>query len=471
VVAATAVAVLVTPADADGEPSTPPLAWGPCPDGPGPAGLECASLDVPVDPADPGGRTMALALGRLPATGPSEGSVLVNFGGPGAPGTTSLRDRAADSFTELRTRMDVVTWDPRGYGGVFGGRSTGLACDWRSLVKLTPPFPADQAAFDALAASNRTPAQVCRDTDPVLFDHMDSASNAHDMEAIRRALGEPALTFYGASYGGLFAQAYARLFPDRVRAMVLDGTANHSTDDWPAELDALAADSEVVFGRFVGWCAAEPSCALHGTDVEQRWLRVVGAADRDPLPVPGTDIRYTGRDLQGLAQFSMLTGPPAWPAVAAAVATAEGGDGSGFRPAQGNPYPVVGTPGVTECQEIPGYADQRAMAETVSRVRAIGPALAAALPLVAHALTCAGWPAPLSNPPAALPVGLPPLLGLGTWTDFPGTERVTRQVPGSVAVFHDGPGHVIYRPDNPCATDAVDRYLVDLVLPAPGTTC
>jgi hypothetical protein len=255
------------------------------------------------------------------------------------------------------------------------------------------------------------------------------------------------------------------------RRAVLDGTTNQSTDDWPAERDALAADSEAVFGRFVDWCAGEPACELHGTDVEQRWLAVVGAADRDPLPVPGTDIRYTGRDLQGLVQFTMLTGPQAWPAVAAAVVAAEGGDGTGFRPARGNPYPQVGTPGVTECQEIPGYADQPEMAAAVARAGRIGPALGAALPLVSHVLTCAGWPAPLSNPPAALPSGLPPLLGLGTWTDFPGTERVTRQVSGSVAVFHDGLGHVIYRPDNPCAIDAVDRYLTDLQLPAPGTTC
>ncbi|MCO1654870.1 alpha/beta fold hydrolase [Pseudonocardia humida] len=465
VIATITVSTTVASADA------PALTWGPCPDGPGAVGMECATLDVPVDPADPDGRTITLALGRLPATGTAEGSVLVNFGGPGAPGIPMLRDQAAESFAALRARMDVVTWDTRGYGGLFGGRSTGLDCDFRSLARPTPPFPADQAAFDAITEANRAVAQACRDTDPVLFDHMDSASHAHDMEAIRRALGQERLTFYGASYGGMFAQAYARLFPDRVRAMVLDGTANHSTADWDAEVDEQARDGEEVFDRFVAWCAAEPACALHGTDVRARWLAVVAAADREPLPVPGTDIRYTGRDLQGLLRFTFLAGPPEWPAMAAAVVTAEGGDGSGFVPERGNPYPVVSTVGLTECQEIPGYDDHRDMVGTVERVRAVGPALGVSMPIVAHVLTCAGWPAPLANPPAPLPDGLPPLLGLGTWTDFPGTERAVRQVPGSVAVRHDGPGHVLYRTGNACAIEVADRYLTDLELPEPGTTC
>jgi hypothetical protein len=111
------------------------------------------------------------------------------------------------------------------------------------------------------------------------------------------------------------------------------------------------------------------------------------------------------------------------------------------------------------------------MQAAVTGARELGPSTGAALPLVAHVLSCAGWPTPVTNPPAPLPDGLPPLLGLGTWTDFPGTERLVRLVPGSVAIFHGGPGHVIHRPDNPCATDAVDRYLVELELPPPGTVC
>ncbi|MBM7785711.1 hypothetical protein [Tenggerimyces flavus] len=61
-----------------------PLAWGPCPDGGGTVGIECATLRVPVDWSRPTGRKLTLTLGRLRSDGdrPAKGSVLVNFGGP-----------------------------------------------------------------------------------------------------------------------------------------------------------------------------------------------------------------------------------------------------------------------------------------------------------------------------------------------------------------------------------------------------
>ena len=447
------------------------MVWTPCAEG-AEIGMECASLDVPVDPAEPDGRRITLQLGRLPATGPSDGSVLTNFGGPGPSGILMLSKMTHSAFTALRERMDIVTWDPRGYGGPFGGRSTALDCDWSGLVRLTPPYPQDQAAFDEQAATNRTAATACRDTDPALFDHMDSASNAWDMEEIRQSLGEPELNFYGSSYGGMYGQAYARLFPDRIRTMVLDGTSNHSTDDWAGELDALARDQEALFQRFVDWCEAEPSCALHGSDVGDRWRRLVAQAERTPEPAPAVDARYSGRDLQTLAMNPIRQGPERWPALADAVAAAEQGDASGFAPpGSRTPYPAIGTPGVTECLEFPNFADVGELTATVDRIRTVAPNTGASFPLVAHIVTCIGWPAPLSNPPAPLPAGVPPLLGAGTWSDFPGTNRVTEQVPGSVSIFHDGPGHVLYASGNACVIEHANRYFLEKDLPPEGTTC
>jgi pimeloyl-ACP methyl ester carboxylesterase len=468
VAAAAALTVACAPATADPPPAA--IAWTPCPDG-AEIGMECAALDVPVDPADPEGRRITLQLGRLPATGPAEGSVLTNFGGPGPSGIEMLRKMTHGSFTSLRERMHIVTWDPRGYGGPFGGRSTALDCDWTTLVRPTPPYPADQAEFDALAAANRATAAACRDTDPTLFDHMDSASNAWDLEAIRVALGDPELNFYGSSYGGMIGQAYARLFPDRIRTMVLDGTSTHSTGDWASELDALARDQEALFQRFVDWCAAEPSCALHGSDVGDRWQKVLAQADRTPVPAPAVDAAYTRRDLQALAMNPVRRGPEGWPALAQAVVAAEQGDASGFAPPGRWPYPSVGTPGVTECLEFPSFTDIDELTTTVERITTLAPNTGAAFPLVAHIVTCIGWPAPLSNPPAPLPDGVPPLLGAGTWSDYPGTDRVIDQVPGSVSILHDGPGHVLYANGNTCVIDHANRYFLEKDLPADGTTC
>lgn len=76
----------------------------------------------------------------------------------------------------------------------------------------------------------------------------------------------------------------------------------------------------------------------------------------------------------------------------------------------------------------------------------------------------------VTNPPAPLPKGLPPMLGAGAWGESDAVERVLKQVPGSVTVRHEGPGHTLHA-SNPCARDHIDRYLTDRVLPAAGTKC
>lgn len=53
-------------------------------------------------------------------------------------------------------------------------------------------------------------------------------SVARDMDAVRELLGEEKLSLLGWSYGGVPAAAYARLYPQRIRAMVLDGTPDQT---------------------------------------------------------------------------------------------------------------------------------------------------------------------------------------------------------------------------------------------------
>lgn len=442
------------------------LAWGPCPDGK--PGMECASLRVPVDWDRPDGRELTLMLGRLKATGRSEGSVLVAYGGPIGNYIDYTRQIGGESFAGLRTRMDVITWDIRGGPNVPGMSTPTLDCAWKA--RRVPPYPRNQAEFDALAASNRRIAEECRNTDPELFDHMSSADNARDMDAIRRALGERRLNFYGSSYGGIFAQAYARLFPDRVRTLVLDGTSNHSTRSWQRELESLARDSERSMRRFFDWCADTPSCVLHGSDLPARWQRLVAKAAREPIPAPGFDTEYGGRDLRnlGLGQARAAT-PDGWDALAKAIRRAERGDASGFGDKY-RPYPAVPTPAPVECLELPVPADHAQLSASLRRLERIAPNIGAASPIPMNLMHCVGWPAPLNNPPAPLPEGLPPLLGGGHWNEFDATSRAVRQVPGSGSIRNEGPGHVLYF-GNECARAHIDRYLTDRVVPSRGTRC
>jgi pimeloyl-ACP methyl ester carboxylesterase len=448
------------------------LRWGACSNPENAVDMECASIEVPVDWAKPHGRQITLVLGRLteeagPGAPVRTGSVIVNPGGPGASGIDHMRFMLP-SFAKLRQRIHIVTWDTHGYPG----RSTSLPAECGRLVRpRTPPYPRDQAEFDELAAHNRALADACRDQDPELFDHMDSASHARDLDAIRAALGEPRLNFFGASYGGIFAQAYARLFPARVRTMLLGGTGNHSARDWDQELNSIARDNEQTMWRFFDWCAADRSCVLHGRNVPRVWQALFARADRTPIPAPGVDAAYDGRDLRNLAGGMAMAGPTGWPKLALAIQEAEQGDASRFAPSPGRPYPMVGTPGLTECLEFPRPVDAARLWATVRRLDRIAPNTGASFPLIQHITTCVGWPTPVTNPPRPLPTHLAPLLGAGTWTDFRGTSRVVSQVPGSTTIYHDGPGHTLYGTGNACVIAHADRYFTTRRLPPPGTKC
>lgn len=96
------------------------IKWGPCPpdefNTTAPVGIECATLEVPLDYSDPKSTaTLGLSLlrSRAPAKGGSKGSILVNFGGPGYGGRSSLANRAARLHERSGGQHDFVTWDPR----------------------------------------------------------------------------------------------------------------------------------------------------------------------------------------------------------------------------------------------------------------------------------------------------------------------------------------------------------------------
>lgn len=440
-------------------PQADPLDWSTCPGDK--IGMECADLRVPVNWQQAAGREITLKLGRLKATGTSEGSVLIAYGGPGAPGIAITQ--SGSQWAKLRERMDIVTWDTRGYGEQFGGLSTGLPCTWTRIP--LPEFPEDDADFGRLSDTNRGYAEACRNKDPEFFAAMSSADNARDMEAIRKALGDAKLNFYGASYAGFYGQAYARLFPGQVRTMVLDGTWNHSTADWAGEMEKMAGSNEEALGRFFDWCATGKCRDV----VPAKWRKLVARADRTPIPARQAGIAYDGRDLQTFAVSSARQGAEAWPKLARDIRAAIGGDASGFVPERGARYPDQLT-GVTECVDWPRPAGRAELEATIARLREVAPNAGTANTMATGTLGCVGWPVRVTNPPAPLPKGLPPMLGAGAWGESDAVQRVLKQVPGSVTVRHEGPGHTLHA-SNPCARDHVDRYLTDRVLPAAGTKC
>ena len=208
--------------------------------------FECGYLEVPEDYRNPDAGSINIALIVHRAALPEEriGYLLINPGGPGGSGLEFALGAGIGQFSdEIADRFDIVGFDPRGVGlsetvalvlalsgndpGVVGGGSgPEFACgDLGEQNELlagidgnfdTPEEIADGEAVANLCIESMGPVGALLGTEYV----------ARDMDEIRQALGAEQISYYGASYGSAVGVWYATLFPDSVRAMVVDGASN-----------------------------------------------------------------------------------------------------------------------------------------------------------------------------------------------------------------------------------------------------
>ncbi len=208
-------------------PKATKINWSPCYQQFGP-NFQCATVNVPLDYTRHQGAAVQLAVVRLLASGPGPkiGSILLNPGGPGGSGVdfALFFGPLAGFFwgTEVAGSFDIVGFDPRGVG-----RSTGVRCfgnEWQALQVFAPfPFPLTSEQERIQASGDALLAHQCDKRGSKIGEHMSTANVARDMDRIRKALGEDELNFVGLSYGSYLGNVYANLFPDNVRAVVIDG--------------------------------------------------------------------------------------------------------------------------------------------------------------------------------------------------------------------------------------------------------
>ncbi|WP_206184905.1 alpha/beta hydrolase [Thermoactinospora rubra] len=449
------------------------ISWAPCEEDPT---AECGTLAVPVDWDNPAAGTFELALARRKATDPGAriGSLVINPGGPGGSGVDAVVRNWLPFTPELTRRFDVVGFDPRGVG-----RSHPVVCSRELLGRSPDPIMKSQADFDAMLAYNERLRQDCRARTGPLFDHVDTGSVVRDLDALRAALGEDKLTYYGISYGTLIGQLYAERFPGRVRALALDSNMDHSLGT-AAFLDTEAWTAQDSFNEFAAWCGRSAQCALHGQDVRAVWARLLERAERGELHLPGEpDVKITplllvynalgafyGPDWAGLAEFLL------------ALDTGAGTADSALRPlARQAGEEVVPYPAQVFCLDyLLPVRDYREYARHLRRSALIAPDMRYS-PLAASMLAaCLGQRAPIPNPQHRLRVDGTPTLLVGNTlhdpaTGYPWAVSTALQIGREARLLtHEGWGHGIYG-NGECATTAVDRYLVSLALPARGARC
>ncbi|MEV6973192.1 alpha/beta hydrolase [Kitasatospora sp. NPDC093806] len=496
--AAAALLAAVCPATAVAVPDAVPvprLAWAACADG-----LECASARVPLDHRDPGGAGIDLAVIRHPAADRAHriGSLFYNPGGPAVPGTVALPAMLGLFPEEVRRRFDIVSFDPRGTGASAPVRCFDDPADEQALLAGTAagyPEGADQQ--NAWADAYRRLARQCADHTPGLLAHISTANTARDMDLLRRALGDRQLSYLGTSYGGYLGATYANLFPHRVRAMVLDSAPDPiawstGRGDQAAGAGALLRNgTDVAAARvldaFLDRCgqAGPPTCAFSagtGAATRARYGELLRRLRARPVVVgemtftAGSAVEATIISLYGTNPVAQLpTGWARFGATLQALWTATEAPA-----APGTPLPPVPRPSPDQALALvcsdsanpPGRADWPALAAT-ARARS---GEAGAYFAWADA-RCADWPVrdrDRYDGPWDRPTAHPVLVVANTGDPampYEGSRAMARSLARARLLTVDGYGHSVLANPSDCAAGYEARYLVDGVLPAPGTVC
>jgi pimeloyl-ACP methyl ester carboxylesterase len=316
-------------------PTSAATTWSACFEEFGP--FECTIVRVPLDYDRPGGAKISLPIVRLPAADPArrQGSLFVNPGGPGGSGVDFVVSLAPFLLTQdVRDQFDIVGFDPRGIL-----RSDQLRCfdnpaEWEPY--FTPfTFPITRAETRQWIAADRYLDRACSRDGGRILDHMSTANVARDLDRLRVAVGDRKLSFIGYSYGTMIGQTYANMFPNRFRAIVVDGVLDPIawTTGAPGQRHLpfstrLRSDQGAMASlrQFFRLCdAGRDACPLSG-EADDRFAAIARALQANPLRIedPETGEVFEYNHSQLIADvLRALYSSFSWPAFAEFLAVLE----------------------------------------------------------------------------------------------------------------------------------------------------
>ncbi|MET9254267.1 alpha/beta hydrolase [Streptomyces sp. NPDC003717] len=466
------------PSQAEGGGSTPsPL--------PGGATWQCATMKTPLDWDDPKGDTIKLALIRAKASGPADrriGSLVFNFGGPGGSGVTTLPAFGQDYGT-LRTRYDLVSFDPRGVG-----RSDPVEClDDKQLDTYfqQDSTPDDAAERGKLLANTRKFNAACDKNSGSTLPHVATTDAARDMDLMRQVLGDDRLYYFGISYGTELGGVYAHLFPKKVGRAVFDAVVDPTQD---AEQSSLgqARGFQLALDNFAKDCTSKTEdCPIGDSpeDVKDRITRLLKNLDRKPIPgVFPRDLTQTAAT-SGIAQA--LYSKDFWEYLTEGLEQAYDGDGRVLmvlsdslngRSENGQYSNITAANVAINCADDKARYDERYVQDRLPEFRkasaVFGDYLAWSM------VSCTDWAVPgaADHPDVSAP-GAPPVLVIGNTGDpatpYEGAGRMVDALGKDVGVelTYRGQGHGAYDSKDKCVQNAVHAYLLDGRPPAAETVC
>ena len=487
---------------------TPKLRWYSCY-----VWAQCATTKVPLDYDRPYGKKVTIALLRVKARDQKHkiGSLFVNPGGPGVPATDFALLSPLFLSDSLLQRFDVVGMDPRGIGASSNVNCFGTARRQTVALKgMRPLFPYGKKQEKAYVAAAKTFGRACSTRGRTLAGAMSTAEVARDMEVMRRAVGDRKLSYLGFSYGTAIGQYYANLFPDRFRAIAVDGVINPRTWAGSKRTGNTIQDDRLrsadgayrAFAEIMRRCdrAGSARCAFAAGNPLNNFATITRRLKAHPIvvdvPLLNIKVRQTyadfigaildalysptaGDDVTALSQAMwLLTAPAGVPAAKLASARTAVGERIRLREL-GRAFPYENA--------IDAYASVTCTDGRHPRDAAKWPAMAAKAdrraPYFGRAwawssVMCArktwtvrdedAYTGPFTRRTANT------VLLVGSYwdpaTNYRDAVIAARNLPNSRVLSSNNWGHTAYG-TSACATGAIDRYLLHKTLPAKGAVC
>jgi pimeloyl-ACP methyl ester carboxylesterase len=467
-----------------------PITWAGCrPADPNsdtrvPPGAQCGKLAVPVDYGKPDGDATALALIKFPATGAKIGSLIINPGGPGESGVQAAASMVSTIPNSIREHFDLVGFDPRG----VANSSPAVWCNSdadNDRLRADPQVDYSPEGIAHIEKLTNEFVQRCIDKAGKDFlANVGTVNVAKDLDMLRAALGDDKLTYLGYSYGTRIGSAYAENFPDKVRAMVLDGAVDPNADPVQADIEQAKAFQK-AFNDFATDCTKSPDCPL-GTDPAKAvdiYRNMVGALVDKPAPT--ADPRGLGYSDAIVGTILALYSPDLWRHLTQGLRELKSGRGDTMlaladlymgRDEKGHYNNSTDVRVAVNCVDQPPVKDRATAVDEDRQIRQVAPFMSYG-DFTGHAPmnTCAFWPVPPTSQPHSISVkGLPPVLVVSTTHDpatpYEAGVELAKELGGRLLTF-DGTQHTVVFQGNVCVDKAAAAYLIDLTLPPPDTKC
>jgi pimeloyl-ACP methyl ester carboxylesterase len=225
---------------------------------------KCGSLTVPEDPSNPQSRQIDLNLAVVPAIkrSPEPDPLFVLAGGPGQ-AITEVFPALSSTLFRIHEERDIVLVDQRGTG-----KSNPLRC----------LDPEDETLQDEEAI---TLLKACPETLDADLTKYTTDIAMQDLDKVRATLGYQTINLYGASYGTRAALVYLKLFPERVRSLVLDAVVD------PAFIvyQDAARDGQQALEQFFARCEADEACHSTFPDLRAEFDAVLERVQETPVQV------------------------------------------------------------------------------------------------------------------------------------------------------------------------------------------